>query len=180
MTLTPRIETYLRELSRALSALPEPERDEIILETRSHLAERSATLSDAEAILRLGSPRELARRHLAVIPRREFGQRSIAPAMFALMIVSVSVLWLSTICSLTLCVAELVEPSLVSIWFNSSTGNVFVGAANPDMVAMLTDMAGPWFLPAAVLLMLLGAISASGMTRIVWREARAGFSQQGI
>jgi hypothetical protein len=175
---TPRIETYLRELHHALSALPDSERTDIVMETRSHLAERCASVGEAEALRRMGSASVLASRYKTAAGqagtiREELAMgRRLAPLVSATMVLGACILWVCTLISLTLCLAELAEPSLVSIWLNASTGNVFVGAANPDMAALLTDLAGPWFLPLAAILAVLAGTSAFGMMRVVWREMR--------
>lgn len=179
MNSTPQTETYLRELGRALAGLAAPDREEILLETRSHLAERGASVGEAEALRRLGPARTLASRYIAAsgkagaMPAEAGLARGAAPLVAATMLIGACLLWVCTLISLTLCLAELAEPSLVSIWLNGRTGNVFVGAANPDMVALLTDLAGPWFLPLAAVLSVLAGVSAFGMMRVVWREWRA-------
>lgn len=177
MTLAPRIETYLNELGGALAALGERERADILLEARSHLTERAARVGEAEALRRMGPASQLAGRYIAASARPGALQdaapvRRLVPLVSSMMLVSAAILWVCTIISLTLCLAELAEPSLVSIWLSAGTGNVFVGAANPDMVARLTDVAGPWFLPMAALLAALAGASAFAMMRVGWRDMR--------
>lgn len=174
MNSTPQIETYLRELARALTRLSAHERDDILAETHSHLAERCALLGEAEALRLMGPPRALARSYMAATGHagRPAGER-IVPLLPATMLVGACLLWVCTIISVTLLLAELAEPTLVSIWLNASTGNVFVGAANPDMVSLLTDLAGPWFLPLAAITGVLAGASGSAMIRAAWREFRS-------
>lgn len=176
MTTTPQIEQYLRELSRALGGLSRRERDEIVMETRSHLSERCASVGEAEAFRRIGPAAVLAGRYTGAEARDSAGAASTAivpltPLSFMSLAAGSCVLWASAIVLATLCIAELVQPALVSIWLNSGTGNVFVGAANPDVVARLTDLAGAWFLPAAASLAALAGLSALMMMRLVWRNA---------
>ncbi|MBI1263555.1 MAG: hypothetical protein GC187_02335 [Alphaproteobacteria bacterium] len=179
MTLAPRIETYLNELGRGLAALGERERADILMEARSHLTERAARVGEAEALRRMGPASLLAGRYIAATARPGAPQdaapvRRLAPLVSAMMLVSAGILWVCTVISLTLCLAELAEPSLVSIWLSAGTGNIFVGAAHPDMVALLTDLAGPWFLPLAALLAALAGASAFAMMRAGWRDMRHG------
>ena len=58
------VERYLEEVRAALRCMPVAEIEEILLELRGHIAERSATEANAEAVLRsLGDPAELARQY---------------------------------------------------------------------------------------------------------------------
>ena len=172
---TPRIEQYLRDLSRALEGLVARERDDIIMETRSHLSERCASIGEDEAFRRIGPASLLAGRYLATEMQAPAhtakGENpELTPLSFMSLVTGSCVLWACAIVLASLCLAELAQPALVSIWFNSGTGNVFVGAANPDVMARLTDMAGEWFLPAAASLAALAGLSALMMMRFVWRH----------
>ncbi|WP_439634104.1 DUF1700 domain-containing protein [Glycocaulis sp.] len=174
MNSTSQIEIYLRELARALSGLPAGEQEDILAETRSHLAERCASLGEAEACRRMGSPRALASSYMAATGHSSPpASHRFAQLLPVTMAVGALLLWVCTLVSLTLFLAELAEPTLVSIWLNASTGSVFVGAANPDMVSLLTDLAGPWFLPLAALIAVLAGASGLGMMRAAWDEIRS-------
>ncbi len=175
MNSTPQIETYLRELGCALSTLSESERADIIMETRSHLAERCVHMSEDEALRRMGPARVLAGQYTAIVARapgaagdESHAAQKFAPLASASMIVGGCLLWVCAIVSATLFLAELAEPTLVGVWLNTATGNVFVGAANPEMMARLTDIAGPWFLPIAAALAALAGGSGLMMTRMAW------------
>ncbi|MFC4724567.1 hypothetical protein AB6B38_00680 [Glycocaulis abyssi] len=174
MNSTPQIETYLRELARALTRLSAHEREDILAETHSHLAERCALLGEAEALRLMGPPRALANSYLAATGHANpsAGHR-LARLLPVTMAVGAVLLWVCMFVSVTLLLAELAEPTLVSIWLNASTGSVFVGAANPDMVSLLTDLAGPWFLPLAGILAVLAGVSGFAMIRAAWREFRS-------
>ena len=74
-------EQYLEEVRAALRGMPAGEIEEILLELRGHIAERSATEPDAEAVLRsLGDPAELARQYRTdhVAERAECGGSPLA------------------------------------------------------------------------------------------------------
>lgn len=172
---TPRIEQYLHDLSRGLGALSARERDDIVMETRSHLSDRCASVGEEEAIRRIGPASVLAERYITMatpvsarLPTAD--NAGLTPLSFMSLVTGSCVLWACAIVLASLCLAELAQPALVSIWFNSGTGNVFVGAANPDVMARLTDMAGVWFLPAAASLAALAGLSSLVMMRFVWRN----------
>ena len=60
----PAIEQYLDRLRAGLRGLPAPEVEDILLELRGHIAERSESGEGLEAVLRsLGDPMELARQY---------------------------------------------------------------------------------------------------------------------
>ncbi|KPP82164.1 MAG: hypothetical protein HLUCCA04_05390 [Oceanicaulis sp. HLUCCA04] len=176
VTSTPLIEQYLRDLSRGLGSLSARERDDIIMETRSHLSDRCASVGEAEAIRRIGPASVLAGDYLAAETRQPAhtataDNAGLTPLSFMSLVTGSCVLWACAVVLASLCLAELAQPALVSIWLNSGTGNVFVGAANPDVMARLTDLAGAWFLPVAACLAALAGMSALMMMRFVWRHA---------
>jgi hypothetical protein len=60
----PPVERYLDRVRTSLRGLPGPEVEEIVLELRGHITERSESKGDLEAALRsLGDPEELARQY---------------------------------------------------------------------------------------------------------------------
>lgn len=66
MNAEDRISTYLKHLNRALGALPEPDRSEIVAETRSHLRDRLAG-GESEldrALSAFGAPEDYARQFI--------------------------------------------------------------------------------------------------------------------
>src|SRR5688500_10768089 len=73
-------ETYV---NRVLDFLPRatPRREQIALELRGHIAERTANgLSEADVLRQLGDPKVLAESYLSAVPLRSatFGQRAVA------------------------------------------------------------------------------------------------------
>ena len=75
------VERYLEQVRASLRGMPEAEIDEILLELRGQIAERSGPGGDVEAILRtLGNPAELGREYRtdSVASRAECGGSPIA------------------------------------------------------------------------------------------------------
>jgi hypothetical protein len=68
----PEVEHYLRALRQALAALPDDERDELVAEVRSHLAERAGR-GDADVLAGFAAPEAYAAEFL--------GERALAGAI---------------------------------------------------------------------------------------------------
>jgi uncharacterized RDD family membrane protein YckC len=94
-------ETYIEQvLDRLPAALPR--REQIALELRGHIAERTADgMSEADVLRQLGDPQTLAESYLAEVPLvpGSFGQRALAKCLDGLLAVAIAVpvacgLWL--------------------------------------------------------------------------------------
>lgn len=180
MGLDPALERYLTDLDRQLAAAGVADRSDILDETRSHMAERRERMAPQEILLRLGPASALAAAYgdasqasapAAVLRDERATQWSASVAMMGGVLLCVCAIVLAT-----LCIAEIMEPQLVSVWLNAQSGNVFVGAANPDVFAQLSDLAGPWLLPSAAFLAGLAGVSGWAMVRLATLSLVAGRS----
>lgn len=177
LTNTNRIETYLNELAAALGPLPAGDRHDIVMEARSHLAERSERWGEAEAIARMGSAQALARQYVAATSHSiDTASNRLGLLHLAGLLTACCLLWVLAATSAGLCLAELASPDLVGLWRNAATGSLFVGATSAENAARLTDLAGQWFLPLTVLIAVLAGLSGLMLMRTAGRQFRVPVS----
>jgi uncharacterized RDD family membrane protein YckC len=111
-------------IARVLNFLPRgtPERDQIAMELRGHIAERLASGQPLEQVLRqLGDPLALAESYLAAVPLRSapFGRRAVAKVVDMALILALMV---PTICLAFLVSPEHVRPFVLFVGIVVSSG----------------------------------------------------------
>lgn len=164
MTNEKRIETYLRELGRALRPLAEPDRADILNEIRAHLEHRTEENRLDEAIRALGSPPQCARGFLDELKIQDAfadgGPAKSAGALFSLATRRVTaaagflvsgVFYLFAIAFAIITIVKVVAPDSVGLWVDPSRdifvlGIVDIGENPPK------EILGPWMIPVAATL----------------------------
>lgn len=164
--MTDRIEDYLRRLRPALRALPDAEREDILAETRSHLAERRESGGEAavqQAIAAFGHAEDYARAFVEDSRLRAatagggplelasvlLGQatRSL-PAFFGFALAAWA--YLFGVLFFIIAGAELVRPDLTGLWIGPD--DFFLGIYAGDGPGPDTrDVLGAWLIPVMVL-----------------------------
>ncbi len=168
----PGVERYLDQVRASLRGMPQAELDEILLELRGHIAERSGLEGDIEAALRsLGSPTELAREYRtdSVAARAECGWSPIAVLHSLLLLrrgrfTGFAVLALTALgyaWALALGAAafeKILSPQDVGLWYGPGLASLRVTIDGPGP-AGARELLGWWFVPfglaACVILLLL-------------------------
>ena len=182
MTSTGKLETYMRELSRALSGLKANDRDDILLEIRSHLEHRKSEDRLHEALASLGSAKECAQGFYEEIrlqdaftdggPTKTIGallalaSRRITAA-FGLLVAGIFYLMAAGF-ALT-GVAEVVTPELAGLWVNADKGMFFFGIIDSDTTESATELLGAWLIPVAAGLAVLAFICGQWLGRFFIR-----------
>jgi uncharacterized membrane protein len=176
------VNEYLARLERALHVLPAAERREILLETRSHILDRSAgAAGGVSAILaELGSPDRYAQQFVAQEPVAiasagmlgdvarvaARGWRSLPLLLLAFMGYGIAAL------CVIVALWKLFEPDGVGfIMRNSATGRGSIGLVLSDRVAAQGDVLGWWIVPIGA------AIAVTihlGLAALLRRGARPG------
>jgi uncharacterized membrane protein len=155
------LQQYLTRLDAALTRLSEAERREILLETRSHVAEqarRSPMLSVPEILAELGEPESYARTFLpeqdASPPRRLGALHGIARlatgSWTALpLLLFVVCCYSAAVLMLFIAVAKIQEPEATGFFIeHTATGrDVFFGVSDPRAADKGQDLLGLWIIP---------------------------------
>jgi hypothetical protein len=162
MTSKNRIDTYIRELSRALSGLSENDRREIVDEIRAHLEHRSSEGNLDDAIKALGNPRDCARGFLEELklqaafadsgPVRTFGALLAlasrrATASVGLFISGLFILF--AIAFAFISVAEIVSPDSVGLWVDPAGDTFALGVVDVEEDSEAREVLGAWMIPFA-------------------------------
>ncbi len=183
MTSTEKIEPFMRELSRALSSLKETDRDDILLEIRSHLEHRKEESRLDEALVSLGSAKECARGFYEEIRLQEAftdgGPTKTIGALVALAsrritaafgLLAAGVFYLMAAGFAVTAVAEVVTPELAGFWVDADKGAFFMGVIDPDSTATATEMLGSWLIPVAAGLGVIALICGQWLGRFFIRR----------
>lgn len=189
-----KIEDYLHKLSRALRALPDRDRDDIVAEIRAHLDHRASEGKLAEAIKALGGPEDCARAFIEEMkiqsafadggPAKTFGallalasRRATASAG---LFVSLLFFLLATGFAFT-ALAEIVTPEKAGLWIGPDSGSFIIGTFDappapptPDAPEPPHEVLGGWLIPVAaglaVLFFVLGQFSSRFFIRLMMRR----------
>ena len=175
---------WLRRLAWALSRMPSPEREDIVLETRGHLEERiAAGATPAEALAAFGPAETYAHRFLdemdvaAALGSRRFGDvfgvvvthlnRSMIAVLAFLVVLFVSGIALGLVVA---GVWKLFDPVHVGIWISGRSfwiGDIDDPSAGRELVGLwlypitLAGVALAWFVCRAVLLWAVRTLAPS-------------------
>ena len=183
----PALEAYLSRLDTALAALPDAERREILLETRSHAIERThRTSRDVAAVLsELGPPEAYARRFLAERdagpapppPPRPDSLRAIArlatggwtrlPLLFVVVLAYGAAAGLVIVA-----VWKFFEPDAVGLWGGQVgvRNRWAVGVSDPNMPGR--ELLGYWIVPVAlVIAAAIHLVMSALLRRLLRRDA---------
>lgn len=188
-----KIEDYLRALSKALRALPDRDRDDIIAEIRAHLDHRAGEGKLADALKALGGPDDCARSFIEEMkiqsafadggPAKSFGallslasRRATATAG---LFVSLVFFLLAAGFAFT-ALAEIVTPDKAGLWVGPDSGSIVIGAfdapppATPDAPAPPREILGRWLIPfasaLAVVFFVIGQWSSRLFIRLMMRR----------
>lgn len=181
-----RLDAYLARLEAELAPLPAQERREILLETRSHLLERTAgapTGSGDAVLAELGSPEAYARQFLphadeperpagapATIARLATGPWTGLPVLFVVMVA-----YGIAAGTFLLGVWKLVEPRATGLFVSHAGGgrSVMLVVSDPR-AAEGRDVLGYWFVPIAILISVSIHLAMSALLRRVHRHRAGG------
>jgi hypothetical protein len=171
--LSSEVERYLRALRQALAALPDAERDELVAEVRSHLADRAAR-GDADVLAGFADPEAyaaefLAERALAGAIARG-SSWALGAALFSgartgaavLAVVPLAVLHVVAAALVVLAALKPLFPGHVGV-FVSDGGPWAVGAWERGASAGVREVLGWWVVP----------VFAVGGALIFWAANRA-------
>jgi hypothetical protein len=177
---SPRIREWLRRLTWSLSAVPSPEREEIVAEAHAHLREAMANGQSAEAALAgfgaaedygrefvdqmdvsgaLGSGRYGAM--LSVVGRRV--QSSFAAALAGMIMIIIGGVMAATV---VVMIYKLIDPTHTGLWLG--THQFFLGKI--DDPAQARDLIGGWIYLVCTLL--FAAAWLLGRNVLLWTLRR--------
>lgn len=164
-----KIEDYLRGLSRALRALPDRDRDDIVAEIRAHLDHRADEGKLAAALKALGSPEDCARACIEELKiQSAFADGGAAKTFGALMalasrrVTATAGLFVSLVFFLLsagfafTALAEIVTPDKAGFWVGPESGTLMIGTFDPPPVPAPPgapepprEIMGRWLIPFA-------------------------------
>lgn len=187
------IESYLKSLARALRALPERDRDDIVAEIRAHLEHRAREGRLAEAVKALGAPEQCARGFLEEIkiqeafadggPTKTFGalvalaSRRVTAA--AGLFVS-GVFFLLALGFAISAVAEVVIPAQAGLWVNEQAGMYIFGTYDGPLAPPTRELLGRWMLPVSAGLSVLTFVAGQWLARVFVRLMAARRSKLAV
>jgi len=161
----PAVERYLDRVRASLIGVPEPEREEILLELQSHISERAGPGGDVGAALgALGDPEELARQYRteSVTDRAECGgspivilhsllllRRGRFGGLAPLALAALGYAWAMALAGAA--IEKILSPRDVGLWYRPGTVSLprlTVDGAGPPGAR---ELLGWWFIPAGLL-----------------------------
>lgn len=166
-----RLDEWLRGLKWSLSAVPSPEREDIIEETRGHIAERiDAGASIDEVLDAFGAPDAYARGFVDEMEvNRALGAEKAGPLLGVILrrlhrsalavgaLTALLVLGVLAFTALSIVWFEVTDPVHTGLWTNDH-GTAFIGII--DDPATATDRLGAGVIPAAIFLLMLSLVLA--------------------
>lgn len=186
--MSPDLETYLKRLRWGLSGLPEEDRNEIVLETRSHFLDRLEgpnAASFAAVAQELGPPEEYARRfrenyeisaalgsgsafHMLHAVARLLGRSLQAFVGFFFFLF----LYLSSLAFLLVAVLKPIFPENTGLWTSSREPLLLLGFIEDPARPGLHEHLGWWIIPFGLLGALLLYWGSTALLRVFLRSLR--------
>ncbi len=161
-----RVESYLAQLDSALRGLSTEEKQDILLEIRSHIADSVAAARDREAAVErvirlLGDPQELAQRYKAermltrasrsfsplLLLRTTWGWAKLGMKGMVALFVALFGYGVALALTITL-ILKPIMPSRVGVWWGH--GDLNVGMV--DHPERMHELLGQWYVPVIVVL----------------------------
>jgi uncharacterized membrane protein len=172
-----RLELYLTRLEAALSAAPTAERQEILLETRSHVLERTRRAPPhrvEEVLAEFGAPDAYAQQFmpdlatpttprpntLRGIARLASGGWTALPALFV-----VATSYAVAVLALLMAAWELLEPDKVGLWLGSAGGEGRILLGSYSRGPHMREVLGAGLVPLALLLAVTVHIAMAALLR---------------
>jgi hypothetical protein len=177
-----RIEDYLKSLSRALRALADRDRDDIVAEIRAHLEHRASEGKLGQAMKALGAPEDCARSFIEELkiqsafadggPVKSIGallalasQRTTAAA--GLFISGIFFVMAAAFVFVTF--YEMVSPESVGLWSDPATGSFFFGAMDEPIPPAARELLGRWMIPVSAALAVVSFVIGQKLARLFIR-----------
>jgi hypothetical protein len=176
------LDAWLSGLGDALAPLPAREREDIVLEARSHVLEsvsRPLAPTVAQVLDELGSPRAYAREFLVLRPPVSPPPLGVLQAMSRVaagpwrrrpvLAVAAVAYGLAGMFAL-LAISELIDPSATGIYANWTRGERYFFIVASDPRHREHEILGSWLIPVMIVLI---ALIHLGMRRLLRRVAGA-------
>lgn len=176
-----RVEQYLASLEAELRGLPATERREIVLETRSHIVERSSSMITGDVLAELGPAHEYARqffsqanepvpyRLLPLLGRLPENRWIVAPVTAAIVM-----LYALAAVTAAIATAKLLSPSGTGLWIEHlGSARRFAFHVSPTETGPPGEVLGWWLVVlgyGVAVLIHFGVVSA--LRRLVLRQQR--------
>jgi uncharacterized membrane protein len=177
-----RLESYLARLEAALSTTPTVERREILLETRSHVLERTRRGQPQrveDVLAQLGAPEAYARQFmpeldtpttphanaLSGIARLASGGSTALPALFV-----VAMSYAVAVLALLMAAWELLEPDKVGLWLGTAGGERRILLGSYSRGPHMREVLGDGLVPLALVLAVTVHIAMSALLRRLVRD----------
>jgi len=182
MSEAARIEEFLKNLTRALRALPDRDRDDIVSEIRAHLEHRAGEGKLDDALKALGTPESCARSFIEELkiqsafadggPVKSFGallalasQRTTAAA--GLFISGIFFIMAAAFVFVTF--YEMISPQSVGLWSDPASHSFFFGAMDEPPPATAHELLGQWMIPVSAALAVLSYVIGQRLARLFIR-----------
>lgn len=178
------VDDWLRRLKWALAAMPSPEREDIVEETRVHLQERiDAGQGAAQALAPFGEPEAYARGFIdemelsGLLARPRFAgllaataRRAHKSLVAALAFFAVIILGSLAVGMLVTAVWEVFDPAHAGLWI--APGEFHFGVVDDSTQAR--ELLGPWIYPVALIIAavcwVLGRLALISAVRTIRRR----------
>lgn len=177
-----RIEDYLRALSRALRALPDRDRDDIVAEIRAHLDHRASEGKLDDALKALGGPEACARTFIEEMkiqsafadggPAKTFGAllalASVRATATAGLFIS-SIFFMTAAAFMFVAFYEMVSPEQVGLWSDPAMGSFIFGMQDDLPSPTARELLGRWMIPVSGALAVLTFVAGQWLARFFIR-----------
>ncbi len=173
------IEDYLKVLARALRALPDRDRDDIVAEIRAHLEHRASERKLDNAMNALGAPQDCARSFIEETKIQsafaDAGPVKSIGALFALAsqrMTAAAGLFISGIffemaaAFVFVTFYEMISPETVGLWADPASGSFFFGEIDTPASPDARELLGRWMIPVSAALSVLSFVIAQKLARL--------------
>jgi uncharacterized membrane protein len=172
------IDDYLKGLSRALRALADRDRDDIVAEIRAHLEHRAVEGKLADAMKALGAPETCARTFIEELKvqsafadggaTKTFGALlalASARATAAIGLFFSGIFFVLAVGFVFIAFYEVVAPDTVGLWADPAAGNFFFGTMDEPAPSTARELLGRWLIPVAAALAVASFVFAQALSR---------------